>query len=195
MNQDATSSIPPLTKSEANKLSLRVARLILDTAHDLHVTIEDTKIAISAKREPTPPWPPIESLTEATDGPWPAAVRLHCQWPSGSVDLMLHVSYWRTTSDAYRHLIGLAVAVLPQRRELVWITIPRALLAPNKTVHTVRASVSPPRKKGEADESELAAQRVRSVVKRAGLSFDTGANVEAFRVQIFDGAGRSPDPC
>lgn len=188
MNQDAISSVPSLTKIEANRASLRVARLIVDAAHDLQVTIEHTKITISARREPTPAWPVIDSLSEATDGPWPAPVRLHCQWPSGSVDLLLHVSYWRTTSDAYRHLVGLAVAVLPKRRELVWITIPRALLAPNKTVHTVRASVTPPRKKGEAEESDLAAQRVRAVVKRAGLSFDTGANVEAFRVQVFDGA-------
>ncbi len=188
MNQDASSLPPPLTKIEANKLGLRVASKILDAAHDHNVTIEDTKIEISAKREATPSWPPVDNLSEATDGPWPAPVRLHCKWPSGSVDLLLHVSYWRTTSDAYRHLIGLAVAVLPKRRELVWITIPRALLAPHKAVQTVRASVSPPRKKGEADESELAAQRVRSVVKRAGLLFDTGANVEAFRVQFVDGA-------
>ena len=188
MNQDGSSPIPPLTKIEANKLGLRVARQIVEAAHDLDATIEDTKIAISAKREPTPSWPPIDLLSEATDGPWPAPVRLHCQWPSGSVDLLLHVSYWRTSADAYRHLVGLAVAVvLPKRRDVVWITIPRVLLAPRNAVRTVRASVTPPRKKGEADESDLAAQRVRSVVKRAGLSFDTGANVEAFRVQLSDG--------
>lgn len=188
MNKENTSLNPPLTKIEANKLGLRVARQILEAASDLHVTIEDTKIAISAKREPTPSWPPVDNLSEATDGPWPVPVQLHCKWASGSVDLLLHVSYWRTTTDSYRHLVGLAVAVLPKRRELVWITIPRALLAPNKTVHIVRASVSPPRKKGEADELRVAGQRVRAVVKRAGLSFDTGANIEAFRVQLVDGA-------
>jgi len=57
VTQENTALAPPLNKIEANRLGLRVARQILDAVHDLHVTIEDTKIAISAKREPTPSWP------------------------------------------------------------------------------------------------------------------------------------------
>jgi 5-methylcytosine-specific restriction protein B len=175
-----------MTRIAANKLGLRVARQILDAAHDLHLTIEGAEISISTDRKAAPPWPQVDNLVEATDGPWPAPVRLRCQWQSGSTDLLLQVSFWRTT-DAYRHFIGLAVILSSERRELVWITIPRALLNPDTDQPVVRASVTPPRKKEQTDEPQLAAQRVRSVVKRSGLAFDTSANVEAFRVRLDDG--------
>jgi hypothetical protein len=44
----------PMTKIAANKLGLRVARQILDAAHDLHLTIEDAQIAIHTERKATP---------------------------------------------------------------------------------------------------------------------------------------------
>jgi hypothetical protein len=186
MSKAATTAVP-MTKLAANRLGLRVARQILDAAHRLHLTIEDTRITIVPDRQPAPPWPPIELLSEAADGPWPAPVRAHCTWESGSVDLELQVSYWRTTG-AYRHLIALAVVIPSPRRELVWITVPRALLDVDSAEPIVRASTSPPRKQGAVEESQLVATRTRSAVKRAGLSFDTSTNIEAFRVRIAAGA-------
>lgn len=54
MSQDAPASVPLLNKSEADKLSVRAARVIVDAANDLRVNMDGTKI--SAKREPTPSW-------------------------------------------------------------------------------------------------------------------------------------------
>src|SRR5262249_50073572 len=150
------------------------------------VTIEGTQITITPDRQPAPPWPPIELLSEAADGPWPAPVRVHCIWESGSVDLELQVSYWRTTG-AYRHFISLAIVIPSPRREVVWSTVLRGLLDVDPVEPIVRASTRPPRKQGNAEESRLAAARIHSVVKRAGLSFDTSANIEAFRVRIAGG--------
>lgn len=117
----------PLASADANRLAFRVAGKILDACHDFHVSVEGMQIAVNATRGPAMPWPKISSLVEASDGPWPASVHVHCAWKSGSVDLTLRVAYWQATNQ-YRHLIGLKVEVSGTQRDLVWITIPLALM-------------------------------------------------------------------
>lgn len=176
-----------LTAIEANSLGFRIAKQILDAFRSLQLSIEGVEIAVEAVREPVPKWPPVESLVEGVHGPWPAPVRAHCKWKSGSVDLRFRVSYWRR-KDSYRHLVGLEVQVAKTERELVWITIPLALMDAEDNEVIVRASANPPpRKKGAEAAPPMTKRRARSVIKRAGLPFSSGANIEAFRVRIDEG--------
>lgn len=173
--------------AEANQLGFRIAKQILDAFHSFQVSIEGVEIAVEAVREPVPKWPAIESLVETVDGPWPAPVRAHCKWKSGSVDLRFRTSFWRR-KDSYRHLVGLEVQVAKTERELVWITIPLALIGAESNEVVVPASANPlPRKKGAEAAPPMTKRRARSVIKRAGLPFRTAASVEAFRVRLDNG--------
>lgn len=172
-----------LTAIEANQLGFRIGKQILDALHSFRLSLEGMDIAVEGVREPVPAWPRIESLVETTDGPWPAPVRVHCKWKSGSVDLTLRLDYWKST-DIYRHLVTLQVEVSKTGRALVWITIPRALMDADANEVTVTASANPPpRKKGEEAAPPMTKRRARSVSKRAGLPFTTGTYIEAFRVR------------
>jgi MoxR-like ATPase len=175
--------------AEANQLGFRIAKQILDAFHSFQLSIEGTEIAIEAVREPAPKWPSIESLVEATEGPWPAPVRAHCKWKSGSIDLRLRVAYWKTTTPSYRHLVALRIEIPKTDRELVWITIPFALLDADLVEASVSASANPPpKKKGAEAAPPMTKRRARSVLKRAGLPFTSGAHIEAFRVRMDSGA-------
>jgi hypothetical protein len=111
-------------RPDANRLALRVARAILDAAAPTEVTIEGTRVGITVERLPAAPWPTsgLEGLDETIDGPFPRAVRLKCSWSSGSTDLLISATWWRT-KGRYRHLVCLRAGVAATNQEIVSTTV------------------------------------------------------------------------
>src|SRR4051812_8933864 len=104
------SRVPQGVRTDANHLAMKVARAVLDAAHDFEFTLDDAVFGVTVERMPAPSWPAsgVEGLSPDADGPWPFAVRLSCSWPKGSTVLQMEASYWRGTGQ-YRHLVGLKV--------------------------------------------------------------------------------------
>ena len=123
MTDATTTDATPATadRADANALALRAVRQVLSAARDVEFTIEGMTIAVKVATLPAMGWPPrgITGLDEKADGPLPSAVRLSCAWEGGQADLVFTVAWWQTRG-AYRHLIGIRIAVAGTGQEIVW---------------------------------------------------------------------------
>ena len=181
------SRVSPVVRSDANHLAMKVARSVLDAAHDFEFTFDEATFGVAVERLPAPSWPGsgVEGLSPDTDGPWPSAVRLSCTWPKGSVVLLMEASYWRG-SGQYRHLVGLRVTAAAARREVLWITLALPLrTAKDGSEAVVEASFTPFRKRDDREDPAFSrAHAARDIIARAQLPFTSDFRVEACRVTV-----------
>ena len=183
-------SVPVSPRPDANHLAMKVARSILDAAHDFNFTFGGARFEVAVERLPTSPWPAsgVEGLSPDADGPWPRAALLRCSWSGGAVTLRMEASYWRTTGR-YRHLVGIAVVAVVARQNVLWITLALPLrAAKDATEAVVEASFAPFRTRNEPEDPTFSrAHAAREVMVRAQLPFTSEYHVEACRVSVPEG--------
>lgn len=125
----------------ANQVALSAARSVFDAAHDLELTVRQTKIRVRVERLEATARPKLAddseipgferepfSLFEQPD--WLPTLILHCSWNAdggaGSVDLELQLAVWRTPGP-YQGDLALQIATRPSNRQLLWINLTRRI--------------------------------------------------------------------
>lgn len=163
----------PLSRPDANRIALKVARSILDAAHDFTAEVAGKTLSFRCAPLAAPSWPgALDGLDPEVDRPWPTPVVVEVSWEGGSSRLVTECDYWRH-SDEWRHAVGIRVKIGASDREVVWVTLPSLLTeARDGTTTPVRASVSL-RVLPNEDPADFAAQSsgLRATVKDAGVPF------------------------
>lgn len=180
-------------RSDANRLALTVARALLDAAAPLKLEVEGTAIDVQIERLPQAPWPAsrLEGLDEATDGPWPRALRAECSWKGGSQTLLVEATPWKT-AGRYRGLVSLRVGLSAAPQELIWITLALPLReGADGDACAIPANFSIVKRKGEVPEGTAVA--LKAAVERSGLPLVSASRVELCRV-VLPGVAISPSP-
>jgi 5-methylcytosine-specific restriction protein B len=165
-----------------NPLALRIARSVLDAAHNFRLVIGESTVEFVVSRVPQA-WPDagVNGLDEQRDGPWPNKVRVECLWPQGRTALEVQTSYWKDRRR-YSRLVSFRVFVPETKRELVWVTLPLALNVPDGEEAVLAASIAPNRARVDGVFSPSLTPAVRAVVEMAGLPLSSAAHIELGRV-------------
>jgi MoxR-like ATPase len=169
-----------------------VARALLEAAGPLKLLVEGTAVDVQVDRLPQAPWPASrpEGLDEATDGPWPRALRAQCTWKGGAQTLLVEATPWKTAGP-YQNLVSLRVGLSSVPQELIWITLALPFRKPGGGAEfAIPASLSIFKRKGEAPEG--ASDALKAVVDRSGLPLLSPYRVELCRVRLGEEVLPSP---
>lgn len=179
-----------MPRPDANRLSLRIIRSILEAARPLQLDVAGKAVAVAVETLPAQEWPRerMVGLSEAEDGPWPSAQRLTCSWEGGTVQMDLVADFWKVNDAARKHHTAIKIGLVSHRRELVWVTLPSQIGdAEDGTTISVWATVALVKRKGDPEETarrERAAQDLIDYVDASGLPKLSTTRVEVAKVAI-----------
>ncbi|MES2644227.1 MAG: AAA family ATPase [Myxococcota bacterium] len=169
-----------MPRSDANAISLRTVRAVLDAAASFEMTVAGQHVHVEVERLPAPTWPRpnMMALDAQADGPWPTPVRVRCTWPGGATTLRVMASFWR--GGPHDGQVTLRVAIDATDRELVSITLyPMFHEVPDGGTALIWASTALFPRKEAAPDGQLAAlaEHLRARVASEGLVGPTPARV------------------
>lgn len=179
-----------MARKDANRIALRAASAILGAASASRIDIGGRTISITPRTLPRQSWPELQldGISEAEDGPWPAAVELACEWAEGSCALLLSAKHWRP-KPGMSPQVSLDVAALDVSQSLVWITAAmqiRDARDGDEAQVYAHPSISV-RSREYAHIREHLNQRIRALVNDSGLPMLSPGRLDAFRVRVPSG--------
>lgn len=187
-----------MSRSDANRIALNAASLILKAARPMTLEVNGYAIKVVSERLASPRWPQVQldGIDEAQDGPWPAPVQLDCTWESGTCRLQMDATHWRPRKLKSRsHKVSLKVSAPETGKESVWITTAMHIReARDGQQVSVWASPSLRSRSSEFKGIRDAMNNtIYGIVDACGLPKLSRARVAAFDLQI-PGGGLSPSP-
>ncbi|MEQ1564034.1 MAG: AAA family ATPase [Myxococcota bacterium] len=167
-------------RSARNALLLPVLRAVLDAATDLDLELFGARVTVRHQRLSSPPFPTNAPGLDPADAPWPAPVRLSCDWGTGSVDLLLQAGQFATQGPLSAE-IAFQVGS-PGRDMIVWAR--NLFPMPDGTQALVGAAAIYGRRDEESGAGARLGPEVRARMREAGLSFARPASVELARLRL-----------
>lgn len=182
-----------VARRDANAISLRAIRSILDSARDFDFSLMGKAITVGTEVLPSEGWPrEMQGLDEELDGPWPGEVRVHVRWEAGNTELRVKAKSWKNSK---LHGDSCGLSVVENSQELLWITVPASLKRePDGAIVRVPATVTLFRNREPLGAGSSAGSRALvEIVRNLGIPFKTKLNAEAFSVALPSGkVGPSP---
>lgn len=186
-----------MTRPDANRVALHVARSILGAAHDFTAEVAGKALSFRCTTLAAPSWPgALDGLDPDVDRPWPTPVAVDVAWEGGSSRLVAECDYWQSNNDQWRHAVALRVRIQATKRELVWVTL-RAPVAPAQDGSVVRVRAYIAMSKALPDEAPASfaeqSEKLRATVAAAGIPPASKNHALLCTVAIPDGE-LTPDP-
>lgn len=179
-----------MLRSDANNLSLKIIRKILDAARELEVDIAGTKVRLTPTRQAQPDWPDVDlpQLSEADDGPWPRPVEFACEWDGGKTVIKAYAGFNRKATANYSHACKLVVALSDHHRRLVSTVVAAQIDdTADGSSAPVCANVSLMKRSETSDTMPGWAESLKETVAASGIPMQSTSKAELFRVELPDG--------
>ncbi len=168
---------------EANPVALSATRAVLGAARAFDTDVAGTNVAVTVAGVYPSEWPKkVPGLDESTHGPWPAQVRLKCEWEGGKVELDLRAHCGRK--------LRVALAVRHTRARLLGFTNVTAPLLDSHEPEVLVQTWFGLKKRSAGEAQKALNRKLRSLVARSGLPMVGEKSVELFTLRLDDAAVR-----